>query len=112
MKLSKVFRHIILLLLVILLAIFTFLSIQKIYTEETVTSFYHVEDGASLPSVTICIKWFHTSVPNTFEYLDWNWSLSKSGDWNFEEYMKKSFDIQSIILNVTVSDQGLDKEHL
>ena len=112
MNLSKLFRHIILLLLVILLAIFTFLSIQKVYSEETVTSFYHMEDGASLPSVTICIKWFHVSVPNTFEYLDWNWSLSKSGDWNFEEYMENFFDIRRIILNVTVSDQGLDKEHL
>ena len=71
-----------------------------------------MEDGASLPSVTICIKWFHVSVPNTFEYLDWNWSLSKSGDWNFEEYMENFFDIRRIILNVTVSDQGLDKEHL
>ena len=84
MNLSKLFRHITLSLLVILLAVFTFLSIQKVYSEETVTSFYHMEDGASLPSVTICIKWFHTSVPNTFEHLDWNWSLSNSGDWNFE----------------------------
>ena len=55
MALSNNVRYGMYIFLVIVLAWFTYSSIIKLCREDTVISQHYVEDGAKLPSVTICI---------------------------------------------------------
>ena len=106
----KYIRSLIILSLILILFWFIYLSFEKLLEEDTKARIYHQDDGADLPSVTICLKWLNKTVKHTkpqFEGRDL--ALPISDDWNFDDYMTKSYLVKDIISRATFYDQPGDK---
>ena len=97
MKITEVIRSILILILVLALLWFTYFSISKLMKEETVVSQYYIDDGAQLPSVTICLKWLSDA--------KWDKYLPDSENWTFQDYKNKQFDIRNVIERAEFVDQ-------
>ena len=109
-KFSTIVRSIILLFLVLVLVWFIHLSFLHLLDEDTKARNYYQDDGADLPSMTICLKWLNKSVPNTKPHIaDRDLALPNTNNWNFDDYMKKSYLVKNIISKAVVQDQPNDK---
>ena len=97
--------------LVIVLAWFTYSSIIKLLREDTVISQHYVEDGAKLPSVTICIKWFSINATKTTPYREGRiLSLPDSENWTFVDYMEYGNVAKNVIKYASFLDQPHDRK--
>ena len=109
-KFSSIVRYMILLILVLVLFWFIHLSILKLFDEDTKARNYYQDEGADLPSITICLKWLNKSVPNTYPYrADRDLALPNTTNWNFNDYMKKTYLAKDIISKAEIKDQPGDK---
>ena len=109
-RFSSIVRYTILLVLVVVLFWFIHLSLLKLLDEDTKASFYYQDEGADLPSVSICLKWLNKSVPNTKPLkADRDLALLNMTNWNFDDYMKEAYPVKSIILYADLTDQPDDK---
>ena len=109
-KFSTIVRCLIFLVLVLVLFWFIYLSFLKLLSEDTKARNYYQDEGADLPSITICLKWLNKSVPNTNPYFATrDLALPNTTNWNFDEYMKKAYLMKNIISKAYVQDQPNDK---
>ena len=110
MKYAKHLRYLILILLNLDLFWFVYLGFDKLYDEDTKIRNYQQDDGAELPSVTICLKWLNKTVNNTKQqYEGRDLALPNSENWSFNDYMKKSYLVKDIIDLALLYDQPGDK---
>ena len=111
MKANKVIRYLILVLLSLVLIWFTYQGINKVLKEETVLSQLYVDEGASIPSVTICLKWLSSKMPNTKTLYKhpYDLALPMSDDWSFDDYMKETTSARKVIQYAGFRDQPSDK---
>ena len=109
-KYSTIVRSVILLFLILVLFWFIYLSFLKLLDEDTKARNYYQDDGANLPSMTICLKWLNKSLPNMIPYIaDRDLALPDTTNWNFDDYMTKSYLVKNIISKADVQDQPNDK---
>ena len=109
-KFSTIVRSIILLFLVLVLVWFIHLSFLHLLDEDTKARNYYQDEGADLPSMTICLKWLNKSVQNTHPYFATrDFALPNTTNWNFDEYMKKAYLVKNIISKADLQDQPADK---
>ena len=109
-KFSTIVRCLIFLVLVLVLFWFIYLSFLKLLNEDTKARNYYQDDGADLPSMTICLKWLNKSLPNTNPYIaDRDLALPDTTNWNFDDFMVKSYLVKNIISKAVVQDQPNDK---
>ena len=112
-KFSSIVRCMILLVLVLVLSWFIHLSFLHLLYEDTKARNYYQDEGADLPSITICLKWLNKSVPNTHPYFaDRDLALPNTTNWNFDDYMKKTYLAKDIISKAEIKDQPGDKGEL
>ena len=112
-KFSSIVRCVILLFLVVVLFWFIYLSFLKLLSEDTKARNYYQDEGADLPSITICLKWLNKSVPNTNPYFATrDLALPNTTNWNFDEYMEKAYLVKNIVSKAEIKDQPGDKEAL
>ena len=110
MKYAKHLRYLILISLIMILFWFVYLSFDKLFDEDTKARNYQQDDGAELPSVTICLKWLNKTVNNTKQQFDGrDLALPNSEDWSFDDYMTKSYLVKDIIDLALFYDQPGDK---
>ena len=113
MKCCSIVRHLILFSLTVILFWFIYLSFMKLLDEDTKARNYYQEDGAELPSMTICLKWLNKSVPNTRPFNVYrDLALPDTSNWNFEDYRKKAYMVDNIFSKAAVFSQPHDKEPL
>ena len=109
-KYSTIVRSVILLFLILVLFWFIYLSFLKLLDEDTKARNYYQDDGADLPSMTMCLKWLNKSISNTHPYIaDRDLALPNTTNWNFDDYMKKVYLVKNIISKADVQDQPNDK---
>ena len=112
MQATKIIRYLILVLLSLVLVWFTYQGINKVLKEETVLSQQYIDEGASIPSVTICLKWLSSKVPNTKSFYKgdpYDLALPMSDDWTFDDYMKETVTARRVIQYAGFRDQSSDK---
>ena len=110
MAIAKYFRYLILLSLTLILFWYIYLGFDKLYDEDTKARNYNQEDGADLPSVTICLKWLNKTVNNTKQqFKGRDLALPNSENWSFDDYMIKSYLVKDIIHLALLYDQPGDK---
>ena len=110
MGLSDNVRYCIYLFLIMVLAWFTYSSIIKLLREDTVISQHYIEDGAKLPSVTICIKWLSINAPKTRPYREGRiLALPDSENWTFTDYMEYGNIAKNVIKDASFLDQPHDR---
>ena len=110
MAIAKYFRYLILLSLTLILSWFISLGFDKLYDEDTKARNYNQDDGARLPSVTICLKWLNRTVNNTKQqFVDRDLALPDSENWSFHDYITKSYLVKNIIHVASLHDQPADK---
>ena len=111
MALSNNVRYGMYLFLVLILAWFTYSSIIKLLKEDTVLSQHYVEDGAKLPSVTICIKWLSTNAYKTRPYREGRiLALPDSENWTFTDFMAYDNVAKNVIKFASFLDQPHDRK--
>ena len=109
-KFSSIVRYMILLFLVLVLFWFVHLSCLKLFDEDTKARNYYLDEGAELPSITICLKWLNKTVNNTKQQFEGrDLALPNSDDWSFDDYMTKSYLVKDIIDLALLYDQPGDK---
>ena len=86
---------------------------MKLLDEETKARNYYQENGAEIPSITICLKWLNKSVPNTQALIpNRDLALPNTTNWNFDDFMKKTYLVNNIFRKAAVYDQPHDKKAL
>ena len=71
----------------------------------------YVEDGAKLPSVTICIKWLSINALKTLPYREGRiLSLPDSENWTFVDYMEYGNVAKNVIKYASFLDQPHDRK--
>ena len=92
---------------------FIYMSFEKLFDEDTKIRHYHQNDGAELPSVTICLKWLSAKVPHTNPIIKTrDLAIPNTLNWTFDEYMEKTFLVKNILMEADFHDQPTDKNAL
>ena len=83
---------------------------MKLLDEDTKARNYYQDDGAELPSMTICLKWLNKSVPNTQAFVHHrDLALPNTTNWSFEDYMTRTYSVKNILIRAEIFDQPSDK---
>lgn len=107
---AQFLRYLIIFLLTTILFWFIYLGFDKLNDEDTKARNFYQDDGAELPSVTICLKWLNRTVNNTKQqFVDRDLALPDSENWSFHDYITKSYLVKNIIHVASFHDQPADK---